>query len=428
MSSSERGKLSIALDKSKTKPPPPTISPSPLLSKASTSSKASFAKQESPAVEYIDQHASTSEPKPKTKESRTQTEEAPDVVFEALDLNVYGLQQRRVKSGTLLRESAGELPAWLTKPRMDPQHALEHDIRRIEESNAAREMESDKDSTLEGEEESSKKVSLSAIKAVLGWKDGQRVGKPRRAVTEGAVYRDLATPIQFLPRPELLGLGSKIERGTDFVRDGDKPRHVIGIDEKTVIRRVAKGSRVMIKEGEHADLIGVVIYCDRESVEVSLEVSEERVLLPLESCQLMDSLKQNEVRSVQEESISEDLGDWLQDGLVVRFVSRSWREGRCYNKRGTVEDTHRDPQTAITTCTISIQSDRREILHDVPPSTITPCPPVVGRPVIVLRGGHAGSIARLVEQTPAKYWIVQLDDSMELVTIASYDLGEFSRR
>ena len=285
-----------------------------------------------------------------------------------------------------------------------------------------------KDSTSEEDEESSKEVSLHTIKTVLGWKDGQRVGKSRRAVTEGAVYRDLATPIQFLPRPELLGLGSKMERGAGFSRDGDKPRHVIGIDEKTTVKRIVKGSRVVIKEGDHAGLTGVVIYFDRESVEVSLEVSEERVLLPFESCQLVDTLQSNEVESIQKEDIIEDLGDWLQQGLVVRFVSRAWREGRYYNKRGTVEDTHRDPQTAIMTCTISLQSDRREILHDAPPSAITPCPPVVGRPVIVLRHDHVGSIARLVEQTPTKDWIVQLNDSMELVTLASNDLGEFSRR
>ena len=142
MSSSERSRLSFTLDKSKTKPPPPTISPSPLLSKSSTSSKAAIDKQDSSTVEYIDQHTSTSEPKPRTRDSKTQTEEAPDVVFEALDLSVYGLQQRRIKSGSLLKESVGELPAWLTKPKMDPQHALEHDLKRIEELNAAREVQS----------------------------------------------------------------------------------------------------------------------------------------------------------------------------------------------------------------------------------------------------------------------------------------------
>lgn len=422
MSSSRRSKLSFTLDKSKTKPAPPTISPSPLLSKSSISGKATS------AVEYIDEHVSTFESKSKQKEPKTRVEEVPDVVFEPLDLNVYGLQERRIKSGSLPKEANGALPAWLTKPKMDPQHALEHDLRRIEELSSTREMKSDHDSTSD-EDESGKEINLNTIKTALGWKDGQRVGKPRRVVTEGVIYRDLVTPIQFLPRPELLGLGSKIERGTSSSsRDKDKPRNVIGIDEKMVIKKIAKGSKVTIKEGEHAGLTGIVIYHDRESVEVSLDVSEERVLLPFESCQLLDRIQQNEIEIVEGEHIDEDLGDWLRDGLVVRFVSRSWRGGRYYNKRGIIEDTHRDPQTAITTSTVSLQSDRREILHDVPPSAITPCPPVIGRPVIILRTKHAGSIARLIEQAHTKDWIVQLNDSMELATIASNDLGEFARR
>ena len=222
---------------------------------------------------------------------------------------------------------------------MDPQHALEHDIRRIEELNATRMAKLESDSASE-EDDTDKEVSLNTIKATLGWKDGQRVGKARRAVTEGAIYRDLATPIQYLPRPELLGLGSKIERGAGLPQgDGDRPRHVMGIDEKIAVKKIGKGSRVTIKEGEHAGLTGIVIYFDRESVEISLDMSEERVLLPFESCQLADSIQQSGAERAQQEDSVEDLGEWLQVGLAVRFVSKTWRDGRYYSKRGTVEDT-----------------------------------------------------------------------------------------
>ena len=101
MSSSEKGRLSFALDKSKSKPPPPTISPSPLLSKTKTAGKATLDKHDTLAVEYIDHHVSTSEPKSMPREVRAQTVETPEVVFEPLDLDVYGLQERRVKSGSL---------------------------------------------------------------------------------------------------------------------------------------------------------------------------------------------------------------------------------------------------------------------------------------------------------------------------------------
>lgn len=425
--SSEKGKLSFTLDKSKLKPSPPNVSPSPLLSTPNVSSKKAIDKHAHSIIEYMDQRESSSESTSKLKESMISAEKAPDVIFEPLDLNVYGLQERRIKSGSLSKSTSETLPPWLRRPKMDPQDALEHDLKRIEELNATREAQEGEHLTSE-EDASNEEMDLNAIKTLVGWKDGQRVGKPRKAVTEGVIYRDIATPIQFLSRPELVGLGYKVEGEVDHSQGGNKPRVVVGIDEKMIIKRIGKGSKVIIKDGEHAGLTGVVIYFDRESIEVSLDVSEERVLLPFESCGLLETVQQKTTEREGMEAVKDDPGEWLHTGLVVRFVSRSWREGRYYNKRGTIEDIHKDPQTAITMCTVSLQSDRREIIHHVPPSAITPCPPVMGRPVIILRTVHAGSIARLVEQMPHDCWIVQLDDSMELVTVVSKDLGELTRQ
>lgn len=437
-------RLSFSLDRSKARSEPAPLRPSPLTSGLLSPDHRASEKVyiESLGVEEKREAAQKVEP------SRQ-----PTIILEPLNPTIFGLQHRKVKKAHRSveagdQQTAGSIPSWLKpRPKMESQYALEQHLRSLPDGNDTKGRNGDDN---EKQSLSGKEFGLAALRS-MGWREGERIGRMRLVATEGLKQRAIVTPIQFVPRPERLGLGADPNVATvvasglkepkrpaskpDLVAKPDaagRTRHFVGIDEVLVTRpssrKIKAESRVEIAGGVHAGLTGRVARISEDKAEVVLDMTEEPVQATLDQCKLIYPEDSNVAEPILNEEAGEDRGGWMHEGLAVRFKSRVWQGGRFYNKRGIVEHLNHDAQADdVYTAMIVLQSDKRRLLQDVPASALQACPSQVGRPAIVLRGEHAGSPCRLIEKLNNSTWMIQLDESMEVRAVLAIDLGEFTR-
>lgn len=298
----------------------------------------------------------------------------------------------------------------------------------------------------------------------IGSTSGTRISPAGRRDSGSTPKR--ITPIQYVPRPERLGLGAShaaepkkrrpVEEslGIEMTKEEEKtlkrlvslPKrrsdavevlssqvNYVGIDDKMPKRlklTVEPGVTVVICDGPHCNLAGRVVEMTRDGrgVVVRLETSDESVLVLKEHVRVAgESHRPANNQLTAQQTLKTP---WLMPGLRVRVVSKhSFERGRFYNRRGVIVDVH-----SASDCTLQLApagTSVGELLHHVPQSaleTIVPRHPDPVRATVryLRRDGSDASWFhapfRVLQLDVASHTaVIQLEDDPSTVISAKYD-------
>ena len=295
----------------------------------------------------------------------------------------------------------------------------------------------------------------------MGWTDGGPVGRNAAAVVK---------PIEYVPRPQLLGLGAAlpaplppgaapgrpgkatVEHKMLPVGPDGRVRNVRNLDEQLVKRTVAGavvGKRMAIGWGTHAGLVGEVlaIGTDKKST-LRLDISGERVtvrtsdLVEVGSQEAEKAQAQRhggsggggagERQNTGDKQRSGDMAPppsrpadgsrpWLTPRVRVRVVSQRLNGGAQYLKKGVILDV-----VTPTECTIRLD-DGGKMVDNVPQRALeTVLPKQKGAPLLVVSGRYRGQHATLVgKDSGAGTAHVCLEMDLSVVTLQLDEVAEF---
>ncbi|XP_077248299.1 D111/G-patch domain-containing protein [Tasmannia lanceolata] len=319
-----------------------------------------------------------------------------------------------------------------------------------------------------------------AYLAGYGWSEGKGIGRNAKEDVKVVQYVRRAGKEGLGFTPDVLDTKKKTlvaPKGPD-----GRTRHVVGIDEKLVpreVRGVFVGKSVRIIDGRHVGLKGkvveklgnsvsdvVVLKLSRSGEEVRVGLAEVAEVGSVEEEKCLRKLKELKVRGKDdgnyrekrdggkeerrkdkrngEERGREDVaksdnrnsqsscinGDrreeekvpisWLRSHIRVRIVSKDFRGGRFYLKKGEVMDV-----VGPTTCDISMD-ENKAIIQGVDQDILETALPKRGGPVLVLYGKHKGVFGNLVERDMDKeIGIVRDADSHALLTVRLEQIAEY---
>lgn len=299
-----------------------------------------------------------------------------------------------------------------------------------------------------------------ALLAGYGWKEGQGIG--RNAKEDVKVF-------EFVRRPGTQGFGFVAPEG--MRPPGKKGRKEPApaptpVDDSRRTRRgedggVSAGQVVRVVDGRHAGLKGkvvgrsdggdgaapgVVLELLQSGVKVSVGVDQVAELGSMEEERCLRKLKELRIREREssssdhrkKESRREDRKrdnkrgsdggrrregepvSWLRNHIRVRIVSKEFRGGKLYLKKGEVMDV-----VSPTTCDISMD-DSREIIQGVGQELLETALPKRGGPVLVLFGKHQGVFGNLVERNmDMEIGVVRDADSHQLFNVKLEQIAEY---
>lgn len=272
-------------------------------------------------------------------------------------------------------------------------------------------------------------------------------------------------PIKYVPRPERLGLGASeisdeselkkrkpIEQslGLEITKDEEKklkqfdPKkrskplelpqkhsNFMRLNEESSIKKIKlgieSGSRVVISEGEHSGLKGIVKYESRDEKHwiIELLINHQDVKIPKYQVKRFDPSKSDTIVKSKSDSYDEKEFLWVCTGLKVKIKSKSLLNGRFYNRKGIILDVQSDQ-----TCTIKLLESSQEIVQKVPQKCLETCLPRVANP-------SQPTVKYLKKDKGTEYFqspfrvlqfddergmaIIQADDDFETVFEAHYD-------
>ncbi|GMH06880.1 hypothetical protein Nepgr_008720 [Nepenthes gracilis] len=111
---------------------------------------------------------------------------------------------------------------------------------------------------------------------------------------------------------------------------------------------------------------------------------------------------------------------WLKSHIRVRIISREFKGGRLYLKKGEVVDV-----VQPTTCDISMD-DGKELVQGVDQDLLETALPRRGGHVLVLTGKHEGVYGSLVERdTEREIGVVQDENTRELLNVRLEQIAEY---
>ncbi|XP_061364215.1 protein MOS2-like [Gastrolobium bilobum] len=111
---------------------------------------------------------------------------------------------------------------------------------------------------------------------------------------------------------------------------------------------------------------------------------------------------------------------WLTNHIRVRVISRDFKGGRLYLKKGEVLDV-----VGPSTCDISMD-ESKEIVQGVSQDLLETAIPRCGGPVLVLYGKHKGAYGRLIERDlDREIGIVRDVDTHELLNVKLEQIAEY---
>ncbi|KNE55797.1 hypothetical protein AMAG_01670 [Allomyces macrogynus ATCC 38327] len=267
----------------------------------------------------------------------------------------------------------------------------------------------------------------------MGWREGDVIGRNKEHA--------LAKPIEYIPRPSLLGLGAqpanaanapslKRKQRPDYelptTADG-KVRHYKAVDETLRERlKMAVGAFVRIDHGKHRGLLGIVTELrvgERDRV-VRVELHNgERIKVDDRDVKLLTTEEYNrERKSGRSSRSSRDDPDerpsssssstrpsssssstaaappapaippssssrsgttvdvWVRPGLRVRIVSKSLAGGKYYEKKGRIVDVLPGGLSVL-----KIEGAARSLVDQVPQRGLETIMPAVGNTVMIVR-------------------------------------------
>ncbi|KAJ3375662.1 hypothetical protein GGF31_002865 [Allomyces arbusculus] len=266
----------------------------------------------------------------------------------------------------------------------------------------------------------------------MGWREGDVIGRNKEHA--------LAKPIEYIPRPSLLGLGAqpanaanapslKRKQRPDYelptTADG-KVRHYKAVDETLRERlKMAVGAFVRIDHGKHRGLLGIVTELrvgERDHV-VRVELRNgERVKVDGRDVKLLTAEEYDrERKGGRSRSNHDDRDDrpsssssarpssasssaapapapapaipsssssrsgtttnvWVRPGLRVRIVSKSLAGGKYYEKKGRIVDVLPGGLSVV-----KLEDTARSLVDQVPQRGLETIMPAVGKAVMIVR-------------------------------------------
>lgn len=285
-----------------------------------------------------------------------------------------------------------------------------------------------------------------ALLAGYGWREGMGIGKNAKEDVKVVQYERRTAK-------EGLGFVTDHARKRSSKEEVKKPKDS-GRDSSFL------GKVVRIVEGKNAGLKGkivqevedkwVILKLSKSGEEVKVDLSdfvelgsteEERFLKKLKELKIQHADKDSDSRNkrsrdeqrrghdeavvdVKRDSRKEEQGkkqvSWLTSHIRVRVISKSFKGGRLYLKKGQVLDV-----VGPTTCDISMD-DSKEIIQGISQDSLETAIPRRGGPVLVLYGKHKGVYGSLVERDLDKDMAVVRDaDTHALVNVRLEQIAEF---
>ncbi|XP_045788109.1 protein MOS2 [Trifolium pratense] len=280
-----------------------------------------------------------------------------------------------------------------------------------------------------------------ALLGGYGWKEGMGIGKnakedikvvevKRRTAKEGLGFvADMPPPTS--KKGERNGKlesekRKKEERVVRIVRGRDVglKASVVGRigDDVLVLKVLGSDDKVEVKVDDVAELGSVEEdRCLRKLKDLNIRGRDEEKGSRSKRGEEKESRSKRGRDEVEERRVNSNGGDkedkgkkqvsWLTSHIRVRVVSRSFKGGRFYLKKGEVLDV-----IGPTTCDISMD-ESREIIQGVSQDMLETAIPRRGGPVLVLSGKHKGAFGSLVER----------DLDREIGTVRDADTHEMLR-
>jgi len=307
----------------------------------------------------------------------------------------------------------------------------------------------------------------------MGWAPGAQIGLNNRG---------LAEPIEFVKRPGYrLGLGATPKdlpvKKKKYIKPGEsrdpppimvaptgpdgKVRHVKNISEKLVPLKkgLQAGQLVGIVSGPHEGLYARVVNAgDEDDIEVRLESSSENLIVSKSDVSVVDLSKLSEghpalkfmikakrekdrERDEREEKDSEayhkkdhkksskssssesssSSSSWIRPRIMVRVVSKSFLNGKYYNKKVRIYDV-----VGRNECTI--QLDNGALVEGVKQRMLETVVPQAGGKVMVVEGINKGKVGKLIERTKkgnTESAIVQMIGDLSIETFSLDDVAQY---
>ncbi|KAI9190099.1 hypothetical protein H9P43_001532 [Blastocladiella emersonii ATCC 22665] len=240
----------------------------------------------------------------------------------------------------------------------------------------------------------------------MGWSEGQAIGRNQK--------NGLVKPIQYIPRPSLLGLGAQptpdyVPTASGKRRRADAPayelptdangkvRHYVTVDEKLEARRVlAVGGYILVTHGRHAGMLGVVreLMHHKELARVELAANGDLVKVDARDLKLLSPAEydaeaaKREAKAKQHPAASSSSstsilspGDiWVRPNLRVRIVSKSLAGGKYYERKARIVDVLPGGVSVV-----EVEDSRRSLLEGVPQKALETTVPSIDGLVRVVR-------------------------------------------
>lgn len=267
-----------------------------------------------------------------------------------------------------------------------------------------------------------------------GWYEGRGIGRN---------HKEDVKIVEFDRRAGKEGLGfvaaplSNVDNG--YAKDGHKNKekdmggYFVGKDVRIV------GGREMGLKGRILEVMGggdyvvLKVFDSGKEVEVKVRgrdvadlgsVEEERCLKKLKELKI-ENRKKDSKRSRgdrrEEKPVRKDRMSWLASNIRVRIISKEFKGGRLYLKKGKVVDV-----VGPTTCDISMDGSR-ELIQGVEQDLLETALPRSGGPVLVLYGKYKGVYGSLLEKDMEKETaVVQDADTRKPLRVLLEQIAEYT--
>lgn len=263
----------------------------------------------------------------------------------------------------------------------------------------------------------------------MGWKEGETIGRNKK--------NGLLHPIQYLPRPQGMGLGAipkndilkmikdgKIVTQDDLVAGKTKSYYNIGGENlKEEESKAQFGNIVEITEGRYSGLLGMLKEVDEKNkiAQVELQISQKNVQVNLKHLRkeikkkIIKRVKEAEGKKLKKKKKKRRPLNWVSTDIILRIVSREYKEGKYFEVKGRVTDI-------ISATHFSFYTESGEILDDLKESQVETVMPQIGQRVKILRGENKRQNGRLIAREKKKNKVqIQIEDTFDVVEMTQDD-------
>mmetsp|Transcript_16463 Transcript_16463/g.27205 ORF Transcript_16463/g.27205 Transcript_16463/m.27205 type:complete len:367 (+) Transcript_16463:397-1497(+) len=242
-----------------------------------------------------------------------------------------------------------------------------------------------------------------------------------------------------------------------------RQRHVKTANDKLVELKPTgffPGNTVLLIKGNHADLLGRILEVEKDNrLKIRLDINEEDVIVPISHAKPVQNHhkessekvpryspssanggKRQRTSSGQEQESKEHslplpthsshhstslppqkpetVQSWLCPRIRVRINSRTFQNGKHYNKKAEVLDV-----IGLNQCVLRLDSG--VLLEGVGQEVLETVIPKPGSKVLLVSGAGKGSPALLLECDKNKnHGIVQIEDDLSVISVTLDDIAE----